>query len=265
MGCFCYAKMERMGSLNFKKKMILALAVLVVAVAGVFLWRDQGRKNELAVGQAATRAAAKRPAAKNDSQNNSAANLPAAPAPAKAEKTAPATPATEAESAPANSQPAAPKIVNRLVSWGFTKTDGREIDTIIIHSSYNATGGDPHDVNAIIDKEYKPNDVSPHYIIGRGGTIYRLVPDEDIAYHAGVSRMPDGRTNVNNFSIGIEVVETMSESPSAAQYASLNSLIDYLAAKYPIKHILGHSDIAPGRKTDPWNFDWKKITLGKEE
>ena len=75
--------------------------------------------------------------------------------------------------------------------------------------------------------------------------------------------MPDGRKNVNNFSIGIEVVETMSESPSSAQYASLNSLIKYLKSEHPIKHVLGHSDLSPGRKTDPWNFNWSQI--GKEK
>jgi hypothetical protein len=151
------------------------------------------------------------------------------------------------------------KIINRLVSWGFTPSAERLIDTIIIHSSYNAVGSDPHSVDDIINKEYKPNGVSPHYIIGRDGTIYRLVEDKNIAYHAGESKLSDGRTNVNNFSIGIEVVETKSESPSAAEYAALKNLISYLKGKYNIKHVLGHSDIAPGRKDDPWNFDWKKI------
>jgi hypothetical protein len=151
------------------------------------------------------------------------------------------------------------KIISRLVSWGFSKSSGRKIDTIIIHSSYNAVGSDPHNVDDIINKEYKPNGVSPHYIIGRDGKIYQLVADQNIAYHAGVSKMPDGRTNVNNFSIGIEIVETGSESPSSAQYSSLKYLVSYLKGKYKIKNILGHSDIAPGRKDDPWNFDWNKI------
>ena len=150
-------------------------------------------------------------------------------------------------------------IKNRLVNWGFTKTNGRKIDTIIVHSSYNALGGDVHSVSDIINKEYKPAGVSPHYIISRRGTIYRLVQDKNIAYHAGVSKMPDGRTNVNNFSLGIEIVETKSESPSDAQYLALKKLLNYLKGKYKIKYVLGHSDIAPGRKTDPWNFDWKKI------
>ena len=172
-----------------------------------------------------------------------------------------------ASSSPApatNADPTTLKITNQLVNWGFTKTSGRAIDTIVVHSSYNAMGADVHSVEDIINEEWKPAGVSPHYVIGRDGTIYRLVADQNIAYHAGVSKMPDSRTNVNNFSLGIEVVEAMSESPSSAQYASLKNLIDYLKGKYQIKHVLGHSDIAPGRKTDPWNFDWSKVG-GKEK
>lgn len=259
-----------MGFKQRKRIAIFFLAVLV-AVAGVLVWRDQGRKNHLVINAAATQSAVgTKSIGQNSIQGSVAKNPPAGVA------TALRKPNTSASKVDLKNKPVAavglmavqtgaPVILNRLVNWGFTQTNGRQIDTIIIHSSYNATGGDPHSVDAIINNEYKPNGVSPHYIIGRDGTIYRLVPDEDIAYHAGASKMPDGRTNVNNFSIGIEIVETMSESPSAAQYAALNSLINYLVGKYPIKHILGHSDIAPGRKTDPWNFDWGKITQGKEE
>lgn len=151
------------------------------------------------------------------------------------------------------------KITNRLVSWGFSASSGRTIDTIIIHSSYNAIGSDEHDLDDIINKEYKPAGVSPHYIIARDGKIYQLVADKNIAYHAGVSKMPDGRDGVNNFSIGIEIVETKSESPNSAQYSALKSLINHLKGEYKIKYVLGHSDIASGRKDDPWNFDWSKI------
>ena len=83
--------------------------------------------------------------------------------------------------------------------------------------------------------------------------------DKNIAYHAGKSETPDGRTGVNNFSIGVEIVNTQSESPNSAQYKALNNLFSHLKQKYEIKYILGHSDIAPGRKTDPWNFDWAKV------
>ncbi|MFZ2975971.1 MAG: N-acetylmuramoyl-L-alanine amidase [Candidatus Moraniibacteriota bacterium] len=152
-----------------------------------------------------------------------------------------------------------PKITNKLVSWGFSTSDSRKIDTIIIHSSYNAVGSDVHDLDDIIYKEYKPYGVSPHYIISREGKIYRLVKDKDVAYHAGESKVPDGRTGVNNFSIGIEIVNTKSEKPNDSQYSALKNLLAYLKSEYKIKYVLGHKNIAPGRKDDPWNFDFGKI------
>jgi hypothetical protein len=273
MGRLFYVKMERM-KMTRENKIILSLGLTaLIFVLGVFVFSGRGKKSQLVIQTVPDASGNGAPSLNNKEENNPPAKntasvpesepaaAPTVPAPAAAD---PAQKAPAAETAAASSDTSgAPKIINDLVGWGFTKTNGRTIDTIIIHSSYNATGGDPHSVEDIINNEYKPNGVSPHYIIGRDGTIYRLVPDQDIAYHAGVSQMPDGRTNVNNFSIGIEIVETMAESPGAAQYASLNNLLGYLHAKYPIKHILGHSDIAPGRKTDPWNFDWSKIKLGK--
>lgn len=151
------------------------------------------------------------------------------------------------------------RITHRLMSTGFTALDKpRVIDTLVLHSSYDLNGTDPFSIGGII-KEYEDYGVSAHYLIGRKGDIYRLVEDRHIAYHAGVSKMPDGRRNANDFSIGIELVNTQTGSLTEAQYDALNSLIAFLKKKYPIKSIVGHSDIAPDRKTDPWNFDWKKL------
>lgn len=150
------------------------------------------------------------------------------------------------------------QITNKLVSWGFTKASKRTIDTIIVHSSYNALGGDNYDFNKLLS-EYQDYGVAPHYLIDRKGNIYQLVADQNIAYHAGESKTPDGRTNVNNFSIGIEIMTTTDEQPTGSQYSALNSLIASLKTKYKIKYTLGHKDIAPGRKTDPWNFEWSKV------
>jgi N-acetyl-anhydromuramyl-L-alanine amidase AmpD len=150
------------------------------------------------------------------------------------------------------------KISDRLVNWGYQKSLGRSIDAIIIHSSYNALGGDQYSVEKLIS-EYKGYGVSPHYLINRAGNIYRLVEDKDIAYHAGESKTPDGRTGVNNFSIGIEMMNTKSDEYTQSQYSSLKQLLANLKDKYTIKYILGHKDIAKGRKDDPWNFDWNKI------
>jgi len=150
------------------------------------------------------------------------------------------------------------KIIQKPVSWGYTASKNRTIDTIVIHSSYNALGGDKYDLDKLIS-EYKSYGVSPHYLIDRSGNTYQLVSNQNIAYHAGESKMPDGRTNVNNFSLGIEIMTTQSDSPTDAQYASLTNLISNIKESYKIKNILGHSQIASGRKTDPWNFSWSKI------
>jgi N-acetyl-anhydromuramyl-L-alanine amidase AmpD len=151
------------------------------------------------------------------------------------------------------------KIISHLVNWGY-KADGNRdnIEAIIIHSSYNALTKDSFNLEDIL-KEYKEMGVSPHYIIDRNGRIYRLVNDKDIAYHAGKSKLPDGKTDVNSISIGVEIINTKKDSPTANQYTSLVNLVRCLFTKYPIKYILGHSDIAPQRKTDPWNFNWKKF------
>lgn len=153
-------------------------------------------------------------------------------------------------------------ITHRLVSWGFEGAKGRKIDTVVLHSTYNALGGDPFSVSKILDI-YKSYGVSPHYVIARDGTIYRLVEEKNIAYHAGESTMKDGRKNVNDFSIGIEIIGKDDGSPSEEQYEALRSLLADIKRRNDIEYVVGHSDIAPGRKTDPWGFEWGKIG-GKE-
>lgn len=166
--------------------------------------------------------------------------------------------ATDKKAAAISGEATAPDIVNKLVRWGFEKSSGRSIDTIIIHSSYDAIGSDPFDVDGLIE-EYKSYGVAPHYLIDRAGKIYRLVEEKNIAYHAGTSQTPDGRSGVNAFSIGIEMMNIQKGNFTARQYVSINRIVGYLKGKYQIKYVLGHDQIAPGRKDDPWNFDWKKI------
>lgn len=154
------------------------------------------------------------------------------------------------------------KVVNKYVSWGYQAASGRKIDAIIIHSSYNALGGDPYDLDKLL-AEYKQYGVAPHYLIDREGKIYKLVEEKNIAYHAGESQTPDGRTNVNNFSIGIEMMNKEDSKFTGDQYAALNDLLRYLRSKYQMKYVLGHNQISSGRKTDPWNFD-PVLILDKE-
>ncbi len=152
-----------------------------------------------------------------------------------------------------------PAISRRLMNSGFSVSKkSRTIDTIVLHSSYNPNGSDPYSVEKIV-QIYEGYGVSAHYLIARDGTIYQLVEDQNIAYHAGVSKMPDGRKGVNDFSIGIEIMNKEDANFTKAQYEAVNALVSFFKKKYGIKSVVGHSDIAPDRKTDPWNFDWKQL------
>jgi hypothetical protein len=153
-------------------------------------------------------------------------------------------------------------IINKKITWGFSVSNSRKINTLVIHSSYDALGAEPYNLDGLI-AEYKEYGVAPHFLIDRKGKIYQLVDEKNIAYHAGVSKMPDGRTGVNNFSIGIELMNTKEDSYTESQYSGLNKLIDYLEDNHKIKYVLGHQDISPDRKTDPWNFNWKKVNSNK--
>ena len=103
--------------------------------------------------------------------------------------------------------------------------------------------------------------VSAHFLIRRDGALVQFVPCTKRAWHAGASEW-QGRERCNDFSVGIELEGSDFEAFELMQYETLNSLLESLKATYPIQHIVGHSDIAPGRKTDPGPFfDWSKITV----
>lgn len=105
--------------------------------------------------------------------------------------------------------------------------------------------------------------VSAHFLIRRDSELIQFVPCKLRAWHAGVSSW-QGRARCNDFSIGIEL-EGDDETPfTDGQYAVLNALLAALRRHYPIADIVGHSDIAPGRKTDPGPyFDWGRISMQK--
>jgi N-acetylmuramoyl-L-alanine amidase len=146
-------------------------------------------------------------------------------------------------------------IINKKVKFGYAESQGRKIDAVIVHSAFNNSGGEFYDIDLVI-KQFSQYKVSAHYVIGRDGKIYQLVDEKDVSYHAGKSSLPDGRTNVNSCSIGIEIMTSYTESPTPQQVQSLLKLINRIKSKNDIKYVLRHSDIAPGRKTDPWNMDW---------
>ena len=100
--------------------------------------------------------------------------------------------------------------------------------------------------------------VSSHFLIRRDGETIQFVPCEKRAWHAGESCW-QGRRSCNDYSIGIELEGSDSVPFADVQYAVLAALTRALQKKYPITDIAGHSDIAPGRKTDPGPcFDWAR-------
>lgn len=110
--------------------------------------------------------------------------------------------------------------------------------------------------------------VSAHLFINRQGHVTQFVPFHERAWHAGES-MFKGRTGCNDFSIGIELEGADDVPYEKAQYVQLTRVVHALMQAYPgivRDHIVGHSDIAPGRKTDPGEaFDWSGFSCLLEE
>jgi AmpD protein len=100
--------------------------------------------------------------------------------------------------------------------------------------------------------------VSAHFLVRRTGDLVQFVPCSKRAWHAGVSQWR-GRPACNDYSIGIELEGTDDQPFEASQYAVLAELTKTIERAYPITEIVGHSDIAPARKTDPGPcFDWPR-------
>ena len=100
--------------------------------------------------------------------------------------------------------------------------------------------------------------VSAHFLVRRRGELLQFVPCGERAWHAGVSSFL-GRERCNDFSIGVELEGTGERAYTDAQYRVLARLTRALAARWPLRHVAGHSDVAPGRKTDPGpSFDWAR-------
>lgn len=110
-------------------------------------------------------------------------------------------------------------------------------------------------------KEIKDQKVSSHFFIDRKGNITQFVSIYDRAWHAGESSFK-GREKCNDFSIGIELEGTDKDKYTSEQYEALTNLTQTIQAACPAivpENVVGHSDISPGRKTDPGNrFDWNR-------
>jgi len=134
---------------------------------------------------------------------------------------------------------------------------GCDIDLVVLHYTGMQTGDEA--LARLCDPEAE---VSAHYMIEEDGTVFQLVPEEKRAWHAGVSSWC-GRDNINHYSIGIELVNPGHEfGYRAFPDRQIDSLLEVLAGIksrhfIPCNGYIGHSDIAPDRKTDPGElFPW---------
>jgi len=140
------------------------------------------------------------------------------------------------------------------------RPEGAAIDMLVLHYTGMKTAQGA--LKRLCDPAAK---VSAHYTIDTDGSVYRQVPEERRAWHAGASFWA-GEANVNGRSIGIELVNPGHEFgyvPFADdQIAALIDLCRGIVARHPIpaRRVLGHSDVAPSRKTDPGElFPWQHL------
>lgn len=144
-----------------------------------------------------------------------------------------------------------------------------EVDLVVIHAISLPPGeyGGSH-VQSLFTNQLDPKlhpyfeslkdlKVSAHFYIQRGGELWQFASCDDRAWHAGES-MHLGRSQCNDFSIGIELEGIDGDVFTDAQYESLLALLPVLRMQYPIQHVAGHEHIAPGRKKDPGKgFSWR--------
>ncbi|MCX6952705.1 MAG: N-acetylmuramoyl-L-alanine amidase [Verrucomicrobia bacterium] len=165
------------------------------------------------------------------------------------------------------------------------------MDTVVVHFCSNVVADpkSPYRFDAIT-QTFRSGGVAPHYLIDREGTIFLLVDEARAAYHAGKGRLPwspHRENTLNDFSIGVELmgIGTAEEMElfipasrygdiavsdlgfTPAQYVALNRLIRDMEKRWPSirhdrRHIIGHDEYAPGRRTDPGKlFDWSQLGL----
>ena len=158
-----------------------------------------------------------------------------------------------------------PKIsTNYSPNFNAIKRSKKNIKFIIIH--YTGMKHESSALNRLCDNKTK---VSAHYFIKKDGSILNLIPPLYVAWHAGKSSWK-GIKSLNRYSIGIEIQNSghdhKYEKFSQKQIFSTKKLLKYLIDKYKVdlKNVLGHSDIAPGRKKDPGEkFPWKELAKYK--
>jgi N-acetylmuramoyl-L-alanine amidase len=134
------------------------------------------------------------------------------------------------------------------------RPQGVAVDTIVLHATVLST------LEEVIHRfADAASGVSAHYTIDRDGIVVSHVAENQRAWHAGQSRMKDGRVAVNDFSIGIELVNLNDgvDPYPEKQIQALRTLLKDIIARHPIRHIVTHRECAdpPGRKSDPAGFN----------
>ncbi|MBS0214987.1 MAG: N-acetylmuramoyl-L-alanine amidase [Proteobacteria bacterium] len=153
------------------------------------------------------------------------------------------------------SQPARNPIATFVKSPNYNQ---RNAQYVVVH--YTEQGSVAESLHTLSDA-HAAHPVSAHYLLGKDGHIYQLVPDQLRAWQAGFGQWA-GVTDLNDASIGIEIDNNGSEPFTDAQITSLLKLLDDLTARLhiPKAHVIGHQDLAPTRKIDPGPlFPWKRL------
>ncbi len=137
-----------------------------------------------------------------------------------------------------------------------------DVTTIVVHSTVIPTLEETTEAFQH-DEQHTPNPVSSHFTIGKDGSIVQNVSTFGRAWHAGKSWDAAGRNNVNDYSIGIELVnlDDGKDPYPEAQIQALCGIIAEMRRRFPIKQIVSHEFIAqpPGRKVDPNGFPWERL------
>lgn len=149
--------------------------------------------------------------------------------------------------------------VTQCPSPNYTKGKNRQITCVVLHATATTALASPKAWLCNPDSK-----VSAHYLIDLDGTIYGLVDEKDIAWHAGVSEW-NGQSNMNSVSVGIELVNAndAKQAYSQSQIDACADLVTSICKDYLIapQNVVGHKDIAPGRKTDPAGFPFDEFRL----
>jgi AmpD protein len=159
-----------------------------------------------------------------------------------------------------------------VVSPNFDERPQGEVSLVVVHAislppeQFGGPGVEQLFTNRLDPDEHpyyagiKDLRVSAHFFVRRDGSLIQFVPTLARAWHAGLSNWC-GRERCNDFSVGIELEGSDNQPFESIQYPVLAALIRALARRHAIVDVVGHSDIAPGRKTDPGPFfDWDHLT-----